>query len=139
MDRAAEVVKVAGFTVYPREVEEVLATHPYVAEVAVIGVPGADGQEQVVAAIVPKQGTHPTTDDLSDFVSTLLPAFKRPTAYLLVDVLPRTEVGRLDRAAVQRSQAKNGPVSRLTAVDTALDDTDTDSDCRRRAAGRRHR
>ena len=124
VDRAAEVVKVAGFTVYPREVEEVLATHPYVAEVAVIGVPGADGQEQVVAAIVPKQGTRPTTEDLSDFVSTLLPAFKRPTTYLLVDVLPRTEVGRLDRAAVQRSQAKSGPVSRLTAVDSA-DDTET--------------
>ena len=40
VDRAAEVIKVAGFTVYPREVEEVLANHPYVAEVAVIGMPG---------------------------------------------------------------------------------------------------
>ncbi len=58
VDRAAEVVKVAGFTVYPREVEEVLATHPYVAEVAVIGVPGASGHEDVVAVLVAGAG-HP--------------------------------------------------------------------------------
>ena len=124
VDRAAEVVKVAGFTVYPREVEEVLATHPYVAEVAVIGVPGADGQEQVVAVIVPKQGTHPTTERPGRVRRpTCCRRSRRPTAYHLVDALPRTEVGRLDRAAVQRSQAKSGPVSRLTAVDSA-DDTE---------------
>ena len=106
VDRAAEVVKVSGFTVYPREVEEVLATHPYVAEVAVIGMPGGDGQEQVVAVIVPRHGKHPTPEDLAEFVTELLPAFKRPTSYHLVQALPRTEVGRLDRAIVQRSYAR---------------------------------
>ncbi len=84
VDRAAEVVKVSGFTVYPREVEEVLATHPYVAEVAVIGMPGVDGQQQIVAVIVPRQGKHPTPDDLAEFVAELLPAFKRPAVYHLV-------------------------------------------------------
>jgi long-chain acyl-CoA synthetase len=118
VDRAAEVIKVAGFTVYPREVEEVLATHPYVAEVAVIGMPGADGQEQVVAVLVPKAGTHPTSDDLSEFVGGQLAAFKRPTVYHLVSALPRTEVGRLDRGSVQRGYALAAglPLSRLTSV-----------------------
>ena len=102
VDRAAEVIKVAGFTVYPREVEEVLATHPYVAEVAVIGLRDPRGQEQVVAVLVARAGKHPTPGDLTDFVSELLPPFKRPVAFHLVDGLPRTEVGRLDRAAVQR-------------------------------------
>ncbi len=130
IDRAAEVVKVAGFTVYPREVEEVLATHPYVAEVAVIGVPASDGQEQVIAAIVPKVGTHPTTDDLSDFVVALLPPFKRPAAYHLVQALPRTEVGRLDRAAVQRSNAWAADLapSRLSAVSTVADTGEATTD-----------
>ena len=130
IDRAAEVVKIAGFSVYPREVEEVLATHPYIAEVAVIGIPGPDGQEQVVAAIVPKVGTHPTTDDLSDFVSTLLPPFKRPAAYHLVQTLPRTEVGRLDRAAVQRNNAwaADLPLSRLSAVSTVVENGEATSD-----------
>lgn len=102
VDRAAEVIKVAGFTVYPREVEEVLAGHPYVAEVAVIGLRDPRGQEQVVAVLVARAGKHPTPGDLTDFVSERLPPFKRPVAFHLVDGLPRTEVGRLDRAAVQR-------------------------------------
>ncbi len=105
VDRAAETVTVAGFTVYPREVEDVLAGHPYVAEVAVIGMPGGDGQEQVVAVLVAGPATRPTQDDLSEFVSERLPPFKRPGAYHLVEVLPRTEVGRLDRASVQRGYA----------------------------------
>ena len=118
VDRAAEVIKVAGFTVYPREVEEVLAGHPYVAEVAVIGAPGSQGQEQVVAVLVPRSGTHPTTDDMAEFVAERLPAFKRPAVYQLVAELPRTEVGRLDRTSVLRRYAADHaqPVSRLTAV-----------------------
>ena len=123
VDRAAEVVTVAGFTVYPREVEEVLATHPYVAEVAVIGVPTADGQQQVVAVLVARPGTHPTDGDLAEFVGDVLPPFKRPAAYHLVDVLPRTEVGRLDRTSVLRSYALAAglPPSRLTAVPGAAE------------------
>ena len=57
--------------------------------------------------LVPQPGTHPTTDDLAEFVADRLPAFKRPAVYQLVDALPRTEVGRLDRAAVQRSYARS--------------------------------
>ncbi|MET0865221.1 MAG: AMP-binding protein [Nakamurella sp.] len=125
VDRAAEVIKVAGFTVYPREVEEVLATHPYVAEVAVIGLRDARGQEQVAAVLVARTGKHPTPGDLTDFVSERLPPFKRPVVFHLVEGLPRTEVGRLDRAAVQRrfvSESENR--RRLNAV-AADDPTDT--------------
>lgn len=123
VDRAAEVVKVSGFTVYPREVEEVLATHPYIAEVAVIGMPEVDGQQQVIAVIVPRQGKHPTPDDLAEFAAEHLPAFKRPATYHLVDALPRTEVGRLDRASVQRGYARavGLPLPRLTAVTGSAD------------------
>jgi long-chain acyl-CoA synthetase len=115
VDRAAEVIKVAGFTVYPREVEEVIATHPYVAEVAVIGLRDPRGQQQVVAVLVARAGKHPTPGDLTDFVSELLPPFKRPVSFHLVNGLPRTEVGRLDRAAVQRQFATDSD-RRLTAV-----------------------
>jgi long-chain acyl-CoA synthetase len=121
VDRAAEVIKVAGFTVYPREVEEVLATHPYVAEVAVIGVPDPRGQEQVVAVLVARAGKHPTPGDLTDFVSELLPPFKRPVDFHLVEGLPRTEVGRLDRAAVQRQFVPDSEQRRLTAVGESAD------------------
>jgi long-chain acyl-CoA synthetase len=96
----------------------VLATHPYVAEVAVIGMPGADGQEQVVAVLVARVGTHPTPDDLTEFLRGQLAPFKRPVVYHLVSALPRTEVGRLDRGSVQRGYALAAglPLSRLTSV-----------------------
>ena len=101
VDRAGESLRVAGFTVYPREVEDVLTTHPYVRDAAVIGVPGRAG-ERMVAVLVAQRGTHPTPDDLDEFVIDRLPAFKRPERYRLVDRLPRSEVGRVDRAAVRR-------------------------------------
>jgi len=125
VDRAAEVIKVAGFTVYPREVEEVLATHPYVAEVAVIGLRDPRGQEQVVAVLVARAGKHPTPGDLTDFVSELLPPFKRPVEFHLVEGLPRTEVGRLDRASVQRQFLPESEQRRLTAV--GADSADAES------------
>jgi long-chain acyl-CoA synthetase len=107
VDRAAETFNVAGFTVYPREVEETLASRPDVAEVAVIGVPDADGHDRVVAVLVPGPGETPSVDELLEFAAERLPVFKRPADYLLVNALPRTEVGRLDRAAVLRSYQKS--------------------------------
>jgi long-chain acyl-CoA synthetase len=110
VDRAAETVTVAGFTVYPREVEDVLVTHPYVADAAVVGVPGRGGST-VVAALVAQPGTRPTADDLTEFLTGKLAPFKVPTDYQLVEVLPRTEVGRLDRDSVRRDYAEHRGIS----------------------------
>jgi long-chain acyl-CoA synthetase len=110
VDRVAETVTIAGFTVYPREVEDVLVSHPYVADAAVVGVPGPGGPA-VVAALVAHRGTRPTRDDLDEFLADRLPPFKRPTDYQLVDVLPRTEVGRLDRVTVRRNYARYRGIS----------------------------
>ncbi len=100
VDRAAEVIVVAGFTVYPREIEDVLAGHPDVAEVAVIGVPASDGHEELAAVLVRSAGTG--VDDLREYVSGRLADFKQPAVYHLVDALPTTEVGRVDRDEVRR-------------------------------------
>lgn len=111
VDREAETVRIAGFTVYPREIEEVLSRHPYVRDAAVIGVPGRAG-DVVVAVLVPQRGTHPTATDLDEFVLEKLPVFKRPHRYQLVDRLPRNEIGRIDRDAVRtlyRSEASLQP------------------------------
>ena len=100
VDRAAETIRVAGFTVYPREIEDVLTGHPYIRDAAVIGAPGRAG-DGVVAVLVAQRGTHPTPGDLDDFVAQRLPVFKRPQRYQLVDRLPRNEIGRIDRDAVR--------------------------------------
>jgi long-chain acyl-CoA synthetase len=111
VDRAVETITVAGFTVYPREVEDVLVEHPLVADAAVVSLPGRGGAS-VVAALVAKPGTRPTADDVADFVAgSGLAPFKRPSDYLVVDVLPRTEVGRLDRTEVRRRFAEARDIS----------------------------
>jgi long-chain acyl-CoA synthetase len=118
VDRASETVTVAGFTVYPREVEQVLGLHPGVAEAAVIGVPVAGGAEEVAAVLVARADAVLTVTDLADFVDSRLPAFKRPVVYQLAPSLPRTEVGRLDRGAVLRNftRTPNATLPRLVAV-----------------------
>ncbi|GGM04077.1 class I adenylate-forming enzyme family protein [Nakamurella endophytica] len=102
VDRVGESLQVAGFTVYPREVEDVLTHHPYVRDAAVVGVPDRAG-ESVLAVLVAERGTRPTPADLDEFVAERLPVFKRPVRYRLVDRLPRTPVGRVDRDAVRRA------------------------------------
>ena len=61
--RARELIISGGYNIYPREVEDVLADYPAVAEVAVLGAPDADLGEQVVAVIVPKEGQTPDADE----------------------------------------------------------------------------
>jgi len=121
VDRASETLTVAGFTVFPREVEEVLADHPYVAGAAVVGVPGPAGDD-VVAILVARPGTRPTPADLDEFVATRLPTFKQPVHYRVVDALPRKELGRIDRQAARLAYASaegidlTAPAAALTAV-----------------------
>jgi long-chain acyl-CoA synthetase len=104
IDRQAETIAITGFTVYPREVESALISHPFVRDAAVIGLPGRSGAE-LAAAVVPVHGTTPTADDLTEHLGELLPAFKRPVHYRIVPILPRTELGRLDRDAVRADWA----------------------------------
>lgn len=127
VDRADETITVAGFTVYPREVEDALVTHPHVADAAVVGVPGRSGQT-VVAVVVPQPGTRPTSDDVTEYLTDLLPPFKRPTDYLLVDVLPRTEVGRLDRRTVRQEFAAARGIDLGTPLLTAVPGASSEDD-----------
>ncbi|HEY5878355.1 MAG TPA: AMP-binding protein [Nakamurella sp.] len=128
VDRAAEVIVVSGFTVYPREIEDVLVDHPDVAEVAVIGVPADDGHEELAAVLAAVDDRAPIDDELRELVGHRLPAFKHPAVYHLVDALPKTEVGRIDRDEVRR---RFGPAARrslpaLVAVPDAAPAADVD-------------
>lgn len=98
VDRVDDAFVVAGFTVYPREIERALADHPYVAEAAVVGL-GSERGTTVIAVITARPGTHPTDGDLVEFLTGRLPGFKRPTVFHLTSELPRTDLGRIDRRA----------------------------------------
>jgi malonyl-CoA/methylmalonyl-CoA synthetase len=97
--RSKELIITGGFNVYPREVEDVVARHPGVAEVAVTGTPSDEWGEVVTAWIVP-DGTPPSVGELAEFVAPLLAEYKRPRLVRVVDALPRNAMGKIVRSQI---------------------------------------
>jgi long-chain acyl-CoA synthetase len=97
VDRAKDLIIVSGFNVYPAEVEEVLASHPGVAEVGVIGVPHPHHGEAVKAFVVTENGTSLDEDQLIDWCMDHLARYKCPSKVIFVDELPRNVSGKLLR------------------------------------------
>jgi long-chain acyl-CoA synthetase len=101
VDRIRELVLVSGFNVYPREIEDVLFTHPEIAEAAVIGVPHPYTGETVKAYIVPAAGAHLTTADVIAFCEGSLARFKCPTAVEFVAALPHSATGKVAKSRLR--------------------------------------
>ena len=92
-----------GENVDPAEVEQVLASHPAVRDVAVVGVADRRWGEVVTAFVVPGNRDEPIdTDDLRAFARERLAGFKVPTEWVVVDELPRNDAGKLLRRRLQR-------------------------------------
>jgi len=90
--------------VYPAEVEAVLARHPGVSEVAVVGLPSAEWGEIVVAFVV----GDPDLDTLAALAAGELAPYKRPRELRVVDRLPRNPMGKVVRAALRDGPGEGG-------------------------------
>jgi long-chain acyl-CoA synthetase len=101
VDRLKDVIIRGGFNVYPRDVEEALMRHPDVAVCAVIGRPDEVHGEEVVAFVQPVPGTTTTPDELVAYAREHLSAVKYPREVHLIDQLPLTSIGKLDRKALR--------------------------------------
>jgi long-chain acyl-CoA synthetase len=97
VDRAKDLIIVSGFNVYPAEVEEILAMHPGVDDVAVVGVPHPYSGEAVKAYVVQAPGAHLDEEQLIAHCSANLARYKCPSKILFVDELPRGVAGKLLR------------------------------------------
>jgi long-chain acyl-CoA synthetase len=115
-DRKKDLVIVGGYNVYPREVEEVLFQHPDVAEASVVGVDDDYRGETLAAFVVPRDGAQVSTDALTAHCAANLARYKLPSAFHLLDALPRTSVNKPDRqllrarAASLAQAAQNPPL-----------------------------
>jgi O-succinylbenzoic acid--CoA ligase len=98
-----------GEKVDPDHVEAVLAAHPDVAEAAVFGVPDAEWQEAVVAAVVPADGSKPQEDALIETCGDSLARFKVPKRILVVASIPTTKAGKRDTAALVAMATRSNP------------------------------
>jgi long-chain acyl-CoA synthetase len=95
VDRKKDMIIRGGYNVYPREIEEVLYSHPEVREVAVVGVPHPELGEEVGAAVALKPGADATAEELRDFVKEQIAAYKYPRLVWFVDELPKTATGKI--------------------------------------------
>ncbi len=105
LGRSNDMLKAGGIWVSPAEVEARLLEHPCVAEVAVVGIPDAEGLDKPVACVVAAPGTSPDAEELIAFCREGLASFKRPRAVLVVDELPKTATGKLKRYRVREFAA----------------------------------
>lgn len=97
VDRKKDLIKPSGFQVWPREVEEVLAAHPAVAELCVGGVPDAHTGEAVKAWIVKREGMQVSEEELRSWCREKLAAYKLPKYIEFRDSLPKSTVGKILR------------------------------------------
>jgi long-chain acyl-CoA synthetase len=103
VDRKKDLIIVSGFNVYPVEVEEVLADHPGVEAVAVVGVPHPYKGEAVTAHVVVRPGGHVEEDEIISWCSQRLARYKCPDKVLFVDEIPRGAAGKLLRRQLRQA------------------------------------
>jgi len=101
VDRAKDLVIVSGFNVYPAEVEHVIAEHPDVAEVTVVGEPHPATGEAVRAYVVPVAGATMDEAAVQAWTRDRLARYKCPSSVLIVDELPKGLTGKVLRRVLR--------------------------------------
>ena len=95
VDRSKDMIIRGGFNVYPREVEEVLMTHPDVSLAAVVGVPHESLGEEVKAFVILNPDAKTTPEELVEWSRQEMAAYKYPREVVIVDSLPMTATGKI--------------------------------------------
>lgn len=107
--RIKEVIITGGFNVYPAEVEEALAAHPDIEDIAVVGMPREDGAENVVAAITLVEGAALDPEGLKAYARENLTRYKVPRTFYHFEEMPRDQMGKIRRREVQEELMKKHP------------------------------
>jgi long-chain acyl-CoA synthetase len=107
VDRKKDLIIRGGFNIFPRDVEDVLLEHPAVAMAGVVGRPDERLGEEIVAFVSLRPGGQATSAEITEFARSRLAAHKYPREVTIVDAVPLTSVGKLDRKAL-RGRAADG-------------------------------
>ena len=100
--RKSDLIIAGGFNIYPREIEELLAEHPAVAEVAVVGSPDPVKGEVPVAFVVTRSNADQDAGALVAFCRDRLASFKVPREVRFLDTLPRNAMGKIEKKRLQK-------------------------------------
>jgi acyl-CoA synthetase (AMP-forming)/AMP-acid ligase II len=101
-DRVADLIVSGGVNIYPAEIEQVLLTHPQVADVVAIGVPNAEMGEEVKALVIPRDpAAPPSAEELTEFCRSRLAGFKCPRTVDFVSDVGRNALGKVNKRALR--------------------------------------
>jgi long-chain acyl-CoA synthetase len=115
VDRKKDLIKTCGFQVWPREIEEVISTHPAVAEVGVVGLPDNMRGEIVKAWVVLRADCELSPSDLKLYCRDRLAPYKIPAKYEFVADLPKTQVGKVLYRVLRQEPDKSEEVADVAA------------------------
>jgi acyl-CoA synthetase (AMP-forming)/AMP-acid ligase II len=103
--RSKDMIIRGGENIYPKEIEDVLTGDPSVLEAAVIGVPDEKWGEVVVAYVQPRHGLTVDPAALKGLCARHLSGYKRPTTFVVVDVIAKNAVGKIDKTSLRAAHA----------------------------------
>ncbi|MFD8926506.1 class I adenylate-forming enzyme family protein [Streptomyces mirabilis] len=103
--RSKDMIIRGGENIYPKEIEDVLASDPSVLEAAVIGIPDEKWGEVVVAYVQPRPGSTVDPAALEALCARSLTGFKRPASYVVVEAIPKNAVGKIDKGSLRAGHA----------------------------------
>ena len=115
VDRKKDLIKTCGFQVWPREIEEVISTHPAVAEVGVVGLPDNMRGEIVKAWVVLRADCELSPSDLKLYCRDRLAPYKIPAKYEFVADLPKTQIGKVLYRVLRQEPDKSEEVADVAA------------------------
>ena len=107
VDRKKDLIKTSGYQVWPREIEEVLVSHPAVCEVGVVGFPDKMRGEVVKAFVVLRPGQKVSAAELKTFCRDKLAPYKVPAKYEFVTELPKTQIGKVLYRVLRQTEDKS--------------------------------
>jgi len=106
VDRKKDMLISGGHNVYPREIDEVLYSHPKIKEACAIGLPHPSRGEQIKAFVVPVEGESVTSEELIEYCQTRLADYKLPTGFEFREDLPKSDVGKILRKVLREEELK---------------------------------
>lgn len=107
VDRKQDMIISGGENIFPNDIEEVVAAHPGVKEVTVIGTPHRVWGEQVTAIVVPKSDAPVNVESVLEFAAARLPSYMKPRRVEFIDELPRNPTGKVLRAVLREHYRKD--------------------------------
>jgi long-chain acyl-CoA synthetase len=106
LDRKKDTIIVSGFNVYPREIDELMYSHPKVKEACAVGLPDPKKGERIKLFVALKDGEAFTAEEVEAYLRQSLAPYKIPSEIEFVDELLRTQMGKADRKAIKEAELK---------------------------------